>query len=70
MEVSLKVVKAASTGKSTQTVGLASKNHSVIFLLNTSVIEIWSSFAPYSLLHINVRVTTKVTARMPLNELF
>lgn len=54
MEVSLKVVKAASTGKSTQTVGLASKNHSVIFLLNTSVIEIWSSFAPYSLLHIKV----------------
>lgn len=66
MEVSL---KADSAGKSIQTAGLASKNNSVIFLLNTPVIEMWSSFALCSLQHIKVWVATKVIARISLNEL-
>lgn len=63
-------LKADSTGKCTHTAGLASENNSVIFLLNTSVVEICSSFAPCSLQHIKVWIATKVMARMPLNELF
>lgn len=67
MEVSL---KADSTGKSIQTAGLASKNNSVIFLLSTPVVEMWSCFALCSLQHIKVWVATKVIARISLNELF
>lgn len=71
MEVSLKVVKAVSTGKGTQTIGLASKNHSVISLLNMSVMWMHlTACTPYSLQQIRVWVAIKVTVSMLLNRLF